>query len=102
MYKMSGAYVNRLKAIIDSAVDKENVKNSIQARLHANATMSSTNQLPKSSKDTEIDRIITEFEGDDELSVEIQDALKKIGGKKRRQTRRRKSKGKSRKYSLRH
>lgn len=85
---MAEDYVRRLKALIDSADDKDAVKKSIGARLYANATMSGNTNLPTSSKDKEIDDIIGEFEGDDEMSGEVSEALDELdGGRRKRKTR---------------
>jgi hypothetical protein len=85
---MAEEYAQRLQALIDSASDKEEVRKSIGARLYLNATMGS-NVPPKSSKDAEIDAIIREFEGDNEMSSEISDLMQIDGGRrKKRKTRR--------------
>jgi hypothetical protein len=85
---MAEEYAGRLKALIDSAEDKAAVKKSIGARLYANATMSGSRDLPTSSKDTEIDKIITEFEGDSDMSTEVNEALDElVGGRRKRKTR---------------
>lgn len=85
---MADTYATRLKQLIDSAQDKDAVKTSIGARLYANSTMMGNQaRLPTSSKDAEINTIIAEFEGDAEMSSDVEDALKKIGGRRRRKTR---------------
>jgi ABC-type proline/glycine betaine transport system substrate-binding protein len=97
---MADDYARRLKALVDTATDKDAVKKSIDARLHANATMGVAKAT--SSKDAEIDAIVAEFEGDEDMSQEVMDAMKKMGGKRRRKTRKptRKTR-KTRKYSRR-
>jgi len=94
---MAEEYARRLKALIDSAEDKAAVKKSVAAQLYANITMSS---LPPnmSSKDTEIATILSEFEGDEEMSTDVQKALKRMGGRTRKATRKSR---KTRKYSRR-
>jgi hypothetical protein len=85
---MAKEYVDRLKALIDSADDKDAVKNSIGARLYANATMSGSRDLPTSSKDAEIDEIIAEFEGDSDMSTEVNEGLDElVGGRRKRKVR---------------
>lgn len=97
---MAEDYAMRLKALVDAAADKDAVKKSIGARLHANATMGTPKAT--SSKDAEIDTIVAEFEGDEEMSQEVMDAMKKMGGKRRRKTRKPTRKPrKTRKYSRR-
>lgn len=101
--KMAKEYANRLNALIDSAC--EEVKSSIGARLYANSTMmGNRDNLPKSCKDAEIDAIIDEFEGDDEMSSDVKDAMEAAGkgGKIHRKTRKttRKTR-KTRRYSRR-
>ena len=109
---MAQEYVDRLKALIDSADDKDAVKKSIGARLYANATMSGNTNLPTSSKDKEIDDIIGEFEADDEMSGEVSEALDELDGgrrkrkqrktrKQRKPTRKSRQLKKTRKYSRR-
>jgi hypothetical protein len=71
-------YLRRFKELIASASDKEIVKISIGARLYANATMSGNPNLPKSSKDMEIEEIIHEFEGDADISAELTTRVRKI------------------------
>lgn len=95
---MAQEYVDRLKALIDSADDKDAVKDSIGARLYANATMSGNTNLPTSSKDKEIDAIINEFEGDDEMSGEVSEALDELdGGRRKRKQRKTRKTRKQRK-----
>jgi hypothetical protein len=81
-------YAQRLNNLIHEAEDKADVRKSIYARLYANATMSS-GLPPQSSKDQEIDQIISEFEGDADTSAEVEEELKKLGGRRRRKTKRR-------------
>lgn len=64
-------YLRRFKELIASAPDKKAVQTSIGARLHVNGTMNANPNLPKSSKDIEIEEIISEFEGDADMSAEI-------------------------------
>ncbi len=97
---MAQAYARQLKALVDSANDKDAVKKSIGARLYANATMGGP-PVATSSKDAEIDAIIVEFGGDDEMSQEVMDEMKKMGGKRRRTRKSTKKPKKTRKYSRR-
>lgn len=100
-------YAARLQSLIDSATDKDAVKTSIGARLYDNSTMSGK-PMPTSSKDSEIDAIIGEFEGDAEMSGEVSEALGMEGGRKKRKAKKtrkskksRKTPKKTRKYSRR-
>lgn len=88
--------VQRLYDIIQSASDKEAVKTAVHAALYNNATMSSR-PLPPSSKNSEIEDIILEIEGDADMSSEVAEKLKQRGA--RRKTK--KQARKSRKYSRR-
>ena len=91
--------VRRLYELIQTANDKKAVKKAVHAALYNNATMSSK-PLPRSSKNAEIEEIITEFEGDSDLSTEIDEALKQQGA--RRKTKKSKKVArKTRKYSRR-
>lgn len=86
--------VRRLYDLIQSANDKEAVKKAVYAALYNNATMSSR-PLPPSSKNAEIEEIVSEFEGDADMSSEIDDKLKQQGARRRRKTK--KSKKRARK-----
>ena len=96
----SRQYAARFQKLIDSASDKEAVRSSIGARLYLNATMGG-NVPPTSSKDAEIDAIISEFEGDADMSGSISRALKLAGGKRRRTRKLTRKTRKTRKYSRR-
>jgi len=99
---MAEAYAKRLKALVDSATDKDAVKNSIGTKLYENGSMGLDNpNAPTSSKDAEIDAIIGEFEGDAEMSADVENAMKKMGGKKRRTRKLKRKTRKTRKYSRR-
>lgn len=87
---MATSYAKRLRGLIDTATDKDAVRKSIGARLYANASMGNYPNLPTSSKDVQIDAILSEFEGDDEISADV---TKMIGGRKHRKTRRRRRGG---------
>jgi outer membrane protein assembly factor BamE (lipoprotein component of BamABCDE complex) len=96
--------VRRLYDIIQSANDKKAVKKAVHAALYNNATMSSK-PLPRSSKNAEIEEIIVEFEGDSDMSTEIDEKLTQQGARRasRRKTRKSKKQAKkTRKYSRRH
>lgn len=88
--------VQRLYDIIQSASDKEAVKKAVYAALYNNAAMSSR-PLPPSSKNSEIEDIVLEFEGDADLSAEVEKKLKQRGARRKTKKRARKS----RKYSRR-
>lgn len=90
--------VLRLYDIIQSANDKDAVRTAVYAALYKNATMSSK-PLPPSSKNAEIEEVISEFEGDADLSSEIEDRLKQQGARRRKT---RKSKKASRKTRRKH
>lgn len=69
IFKMAYDAAKQLKSLVDSAEDKDAVIKSIGAKLYANSAMTGNqSHLPKSSKDADIDAIIVEFEGDDEVS----------------------------------
>lgn len=92
--------VRRFYDIIQSAEDKDAVRRAVYAALYINATMSSA-PLPPSSKNAEIEDIISEFEGDADLSSEIDDKLKQQGARRRRTKKSKKMAKKTRKYSRR-
>ena len=97
---MSDEIVRRLYDIIQSANDKEAVKKAVHAALYLNATMSSK-PLPRSSKNAEIEGIIAEFEGDADLSTEIDEKLTQQGARRRKTRKSKKRARKTRKYSRR-
>ena len=92
--------VLRLYDIIQSANDKEAVRTAVYAALYKNATMSSK-PLPPSSKNEEIEEVIAEFEGDADLSSEIEDKLKQQGARRRKTKKSKRKARKTRKYSRR-
>lgn len=98
--KAGNDFVLRLYDIIQSANDKEAVRTSVYAALYNNATMSSK-PLPPSSKNAEIEEVIAEFEGDADLSSEIEDKLKQQGARRRKTKKSKKTAKKTRKYSRR-
>lgn len=83
--------VRRLHDLIQSANDKEAVKKAVHAALYNNATMSSR-PLPPSSKNAEIEEIVSEFEGDADMSSEIDEKLKQQGARRVSRVSRRKTK----------
>lgn len=94
--------VEKLTAILEEAEDKEQVKESIGARLYSAARMKA--DAPAiSSMDAAIDSAIQPYEGDDELLASVLDLMyDKLNGGRRRKTRKSKRKSrKSRKYSRR-
>jgi hypothetical protein len=85
-----------------SATDKEDVKNSIVARLHSSsAGVYEFSRYPKSSKDLEIDAIIQKFKNLPRTSENVLDEFEKVGGKRRRTRKSTQKSRKSRKYSRR-
>lgn len=79
--------IETLEMILEEAQDKEKVKKSIAARLHAAAR---ARDAPKnmSSMDADIDEVVDRHEGDDELLAEVIERMKPIiGGRRRRKTR---------------
>jgi hypothetical protein len=89
-------YAQRLHNLVQESNDKRDVRTSILARLYANATMSS-GQPPQSSKDADIDAIISEFEGDADTSAEVETEFKKLGGRRRKSRKSTKKSKKTRK-----
>lgn len=98
---MTDEIVRRLYDIIQSANDKKAVKKAVHAALYNNATMSSK-PLPPSSKNAEIEEIIVEFEGDSDMSTEIDEKLTQQGARRRKTRKSKKQARKTRKYSRRH
>ncbi len=92
--------VRRLYDLIQSANDKQAVMLAVHAALYNNASMSSK-PLPPSSKNAEIEEIIGEFEGDSDLSSEIDEKLKQQGARRRKTKKSKKVARKTRKYSRR-
>lgn len=99
---MVNVYITRLKALVDSATDKDAVKNSFGAKLY-NTGAQSLRPTPPSSKDEEIEKLIADIEADEDEDMpgKVEQAMKTMGGKKRRTRKLKRKTRKTRKYSRR-